>query len=345
MKSIFKFAVLGAIVLTSCTKDEIVNQSTNLAVSFDTYVAKATKAAPITGTSFVAGSTMGVYAYNTEAADWSGTNIDAIVKKPLINEKVTKEDSKWTYTNTAYYVKNEKISFLAYAPYMESVQFADGKLEHQVSTALSDQKDLMIAVPVTNKTWDGNTATTPEKITFAFKHALSQVKFKAKLKEAYTDYTIKVNSITLKAIQNIGKVSLTASDINWSDLSGSQNYTMTFATNTINNTAATELTAEGGNGDVFMLLPQTLSNVTFTFNITATPTTEAANAGKVEKTRNFDVIVSSGTWAASNIYAYTATLTMDFDAPAIEFGEPTITEWSGETGTEINNDPTPAPEG
>lgn len=31
MKSIFKFAVLGAIVLTSCTKDEIVNQSTNLA--------------------------------------------------------------------------------------------------------------------------------------------------------------------------------------------------------------------------------------------------------------------------------------------------------------------------
>lgn len=337
MKSILKIALLGAIVLTSCTKDEVVNQNANLAISFDTYIAKSTKTAPTTGTAFADGATMGVYAYNTQAADWSGSGIDAITLKPLINEKVTKEGTgNWTYTNTAYYVKDEKISFLAYAPHMEGVQVADGKLEHQVSTVLAEQKDLMIAAPVTNKSWDGTPTTVMDDITFSFKHALSQVKFKALLNEEYTDYSIKVNSITLKALKNSGKISLTATEINWSDISGSQNYTMNFGENTLTTTAG-ELVAAGGEGDIFMLLPQTLTNAVFTFNITATPTAAGTEAGKTTKTRDFDVIVESGTWDPSNIYVYTATLTMDFDAPAIEFGEPTIEEWTAETDVPIQN--------
>ena len=340
MKNIFKFALLSVIVLTSCTKDEVVNQSANLAISFDTYVAKSTKGIPVTGTSFSEGATMGVYAYNTDNADWTSTNIDSYSSKPLINEKVTNGTAGWTYTNTAYYVKNQKISFLAYAPHKEGVQFANGKLEHQVSTLLSEQNDLMVAAPVTNKTWDGTVGTVPEKIVFAFKHALSQVKFKAALKESYTDYTIKVNSVTLKALKSTGKLSLTATDVNWEEVSGSQNYTMSFADNTLS-TAASALKPSGEGTDVFMLLPQTLEKVAFTFNITATPTEAGTTAGKVAKTRDFDVIVD-GTWASNNIYLYTATLTMDFDAPAIEFGEPSITEWTTETDTPINNDPKPA---
>lgn len=115
---------------------------------------------------------------------------------------------------------------------------------------------------------------------------------------------------------------------------------MSFADNTLS-TAASALKPSGEGTDVFMLLPQTLEKVAFTFNITATPTEAGTTAGKVAKTRDFDVIVD-GTWASNNIYLYTATLTMDFDAPAIEFGEPSITEWTTETDTPINNDPKPA---
>lgn len=343
MKSILKIALLGAAVLTSCTQDEVVNQSANMGISFDTYVSKATKALPVSGVAFAEGATMGVYAYNTKAANFSATGIDAITLRPLINEKITKGTTGWTYTNTAYYVKDENMSFLAYAPHSEGVQVADGKLQHQVSTELDQQKDLMIAAPVVDKKWDGNPATVMDKITFTFKHALSQVMFKAKLKEQYTEYTINVNSVTLKSIQSTGKVSLTTDVINWSEQSGSQNYTMSFQTNTLDHTTPTDLKESKGAGDVFMLLPQTLTKTVFTFNITATPTTEGIAAGKTEKIRNFDVVVESGTWDPGKIYAYTATLTMDFDAPAIEFGEPSITEWENATNEEINNDPTPAP--
>lgn len=342
MRNILLFAALGAVVLTSCTKDEVVNQSANLAISFDSYLAKPTKAKPTSGTSFVEGSTMGVYAYNTKEALWTGSGIEAITSKPLINEKVTKEAAGWTYANTAYYAKNENFSFLAYAPYEEGKQVNDGIMEHLVSADLKDQVDLLVAKPETDKKWDGLVSTTMDKIQFTFKHALSQVKFKAKLKETYDEYDIKVNSVTLKSIQNLGKVSLTADDIKWSDTQGSMNYAMTFGDNQLTSADAVDLTDGTGEGHVFMLLPQTLENVTFTFNITATPTAAGITAGKVEKTRNFDVIVAKGTWEANKVYVYTTTLTMDFDAPAIEFGNPTITEWDAETNEEINNDPTPA---
>lgn len=337
MRNILLFAALGAVVLTSCTKDEVVNQSANLAISFDSYLAKPTKGVPTGGTSFIEGSTMGVYAYNTKGATWTGSGIDAITTKPLINEKVTKGADGWTYANTAYYAKNENFSFLAYAPHKETVSVSDGKMGYVVSNELTEQVDLLVAKPVTDKMWDGEVVKPMDKIQFDFKHALSQVKFKAKLKENYEEYTVKVNSVTLKSIKGQGKLSLTSETVTWSEIDGNVNYIMNFTDNTLGNAQAEDLTA--GDGHVFMLLPQDLKDVTFTFNITATPTGD----GKTAKTRDYDVIVASGKWEASKVYVYTATLTMDFDAPAIEFGEPTISQWEAETNEDIDNEPTPAP--
>lgn len=343
MRNILLFAALGAVVLTSCTKDEVVNQSANLAISFDSYLAKPTKAVPTSGTSFVEGSTMGVYAYNTKGAQWTGSGIEAITTKPLINEKVTKEGDVWTYTNTAYYAANENFSFLAYAPHKSYMQVTDGKMFHDVPILLDQQVDLLVAAPVTDITWDGQVGTKMTDIQFSFKHALSQVKFKAKLKESYDEYTIKVNSVTLKSIKNAGKLSLTSETVSWSETEGNQNYSMSFMDNALSNAQAEELKESKGEGDVFMLLPQELKDVTFTFNITATPTAEAIALGKTQKTRDYDVIVASGEWEPSKVYVYTATLTMDFDAPAIIFGEPTISQWEADTDEEINNDKDPAP--
>lgn len=338
MKNFLKIALVGAVVLTSCAKEEVLTQRENLAISFDTYIGKPTKGTPVTGTSFSPGATFGVYAYNSGDADFSATSIDSYPKRPLINEKVTKAADKWSYDNTAYYVANEKISFFAYSPHVTNAQFSAGKLQYEVSSDLEQQVDLMSATtPPTNLKWDGNIATAMPDIQFTFKHALSQIKFAAKTEQNYTDYTLSITNITLRNIKNSGSLALTGTDVEWSEQAGSQNYTTGLNANTIKHDAMVDLTSTGDH--VFMLVPQTLTDAVFTFKISAVPTTEGTAAGKVEKTRDFDVVVASSTWEPCKIYKYNVTLTLDFDAPAIVFGEPSVTDWQNATDEEINNKP------
>ena len=196
-------AALAAVVLSSCSKNEIIpNTREENAVVFGAY-SGTTKAAPITSTTILKDQGgFSVFAYYTGSADFSATATPNF----MFNQNVTSTDgTTWTYSPVKYWPNNDsnttsgsstftdKLSFFAYAPYVAAG--ADGATSNAVithvtaNTATGDPKvtyaiaanpansiDLLYSdADLKNKTKQDYTITS--KVTFTFKHALSRLEF------------------------------------------------------------------------------------------------------------------------------------------------------------------------
>ena len=201
-KKIFMgIAAAAALTLVSCSSDDLNslsdNSSKNEAISFDGYLGRS--AVSVNGSR---GSELtkeklktdgfGVFG-NYKAVDGLefGSNL-------FDNEKVTSSSStepvKWTYDNIKYWPTEGHIDFLAYAPYdskyVNKVSSDNQKLEFTVNSTIKDQKDLLWANAK-------DQTKTDKPVKFTFNHALSRLGYTVKLKDAYSDATIKLKKITL----------------------------------------------------------------------------------------------------------------------------------------------------
>lgn len=317
MKKILLFAAIAAATMTSCSQTESVDQAKGKAIGFETYVGKTNKGVPVTGTAFADGATMAVYSTKDGVADMN-------------NVTVTKADGKWTYSPVMFYVKNLPYIFSAFSPAPAPAGAAMGTVtDYTVDPDITKQVDFMYAPATNSVTWDGEAGTVMAPIQFAFKHALSQVKFSAKATVEVSDmYTVKITSFAIKDVNS--KATLTVAGDSWSAATTPVDYAQTVADFTLGTTMAPLADADN---HVLMLIPQTW---TTGLEVIVALTVEAIVPGGGDATLNGDKSITAripaGTWERNKIYNYSMSLDLSniLNLKEIAFEDPTIEDWTPE---------------
>lgn len=179
-KSLFFAAAAAALAFSACTnEEEVMNVAENngeVAVTFaDPYL--TTTRAEVVNLNKLKGQGFGVYAYEQGSASYKTYSSNSSYPNFFYNQKIEWDGtSEWMYSPLKYFSNNEgaKHSFFAYGPYKADVKtvFAIGNAP-AIRYAASDDYDLLYA----EAHKDMEKPDVSEKITFKFKHALSQVNF------------------------------------------------------------------------------------------------------------------------------------------------------------------------
>lgn len=273
----------AAMMLASCTQNEVMEVSESRAIGFNgTGIDNITRA-DITSVDFAQFYVYGGY----------GTN--AIFNKVSVTKG---SDSKWSYNPTQYWA-NGTWNFAGYAggdgvtPTWDN---AAGKLTLAVNSAADNQSDVVFAKQQGINVTDATTYNTA--VTLNFTHLLSKIQFK------FTKESASLGGVTVK-LQNF-KVAALTTNAKWVD--GVQQVADEPATGDYTDfTAATEVDGTSGLSTAeFYVIPQSVS----AFAITANAEISDANS-TVIKSGTVTATVPTTTitaWAAQTKYVYTAEL-------------------------------------
>jgi hypothetical protein len=349
MKKIMMMAAVAAAVLTSCSNSELIELSDSRAIGFETYVGKAsTRGVPVTGNQFADGQSIKVWGFYTDS-QMTGTTYDATATgiPNLEGAVITKTGGNWTYSPQAYWKNGKAHTFFASAPGEATATLASGVFSYTVQDEVANQVDFMVADALKNDKWDEASTPDPAKQVFAFRHALSQIKYSVGLTEvAEADASdVKVKSIKVEALAAGNDEAIagfyTTGDIDivgraadagvlvWTNLSG-ENKTgymvMPDAEVALGDAVATsiadyKLVPDATDG-VLMLLPQkTVGNVRFTVTLSYTALKETGTP-----TKEVSVLINTTaaqTWEVNKIYHYKLGISMPqaLKQKAIEFDD------------------------
>lgn len=205
MKKYLFFAALAAVALGACTKIETNEVATvDEPITFGVYVPNATKAGAIGQTTTASiqrseadGGGFGVFAYYTDNATYTSGSYKANF---MYNQKVLYQGSKWQYSPVKYWPNEygtgansdgtDRLTFLAYAPYVSAASGTDGitamvtneaakdaYVTYTVATDPTKAVDLVWAVNSdTGLPWlDLTKQTVTGTVPFKFKHALARL--------------------------------------------------------------------------------------------------------------------------------------------------------------------------
>ena len=207
----------AALTMTGCSNDEInapQQSQGNNAIEFSNYLGRNAQGSrgTETNTDSIKANGFGVLAYYTDTANFS-----ADTNKPnfMWNQKVTHNGANWEYTPIKYWPTKvgDKVSFFAYAPYIENgnnnVIELSGKSATGTPTAtitlpddLSQTIDFVAAVQM-NKTHD-NAENANNNVSFTLKHEMTRVKVQAKLnKSVYNTDASNTQNKTFVVIKDV----------------------------------------------------------------------------------------------------------------------------------------------
>lgn len=325
MKKIL-FVALAAATMMSCTENEVIENAGNkAAIDFGTVVKNGTRAAVTTIANF---ETFTVNGYKTEGAMGDAV---ALNSNFINNLAVSKSGSDWTYTGEYYWPLKEKVQFFATSPAQTLKLPATGYPTFDYTIKAEASQEDLVAANVIDKAKGAGAVVLP------FQHLLTQVNFSIKGKTP--DFTYTVAKLVIKGAKNAGTFTFNGANTvgGWTTLAATTaDYTFegskVVAPTTADATVEEQFETDGN--ALFMLMPQTLSNVTLEITYTAAPT-----AKPKEYTYNDTKILSlTGEWGMGKNIRY--TLELSNDASPIDFGTPTVGGWTNEDGTVT--DPTPA---
>ncbi len=350
MKKIMMIAVMAIAVFTGCSQSEVVDISAGRAIGFETYVGKtSTRGVPVTGTSFGTGATMQVWGFYGTSQMGSTWDASAAALPNLAGAEITKgADAKWSYSPMAYWKDNNAHTFFACAPAVKAgVTFNEGKITYTVQDLVEDQVDFMVADAKKNEVWLESTGTTTPQV-FAFRHALSQIKYEVKLTN---DDATKATDVTVKhiLIQNMSKdndeIASTLATTGEIDVVGRTDTNadiayVSAATGTANSykvepdvavaleaasTTPEYVAVNHKTDDVLMLMPQTTTGkVKFTISLGYKD-----KDGADQTAEAYFITTAAQTWSPNKIYTYKFGIDMPqvLGLMPVEFGEPTIESW------------------
>jgi hypothetical protein len=268
MKKICLILFLAIFGIVSCTEKEIVrtqeNHETNV-IKFSSYNG-AVKGNPVDNNNefMSSGNSFGVTAFIS-------TSDNPYMGSGSVGSKITSNGTLWNYANSGdlryWPTNNETLDFYAYAPYedvnMSNLTFSKTngiQFSYTVPQAEANQVDLMFASNIGVVKPTGS-----NKVTLQFKHALTQVLFKAATKVTGLQVDIAQNGITINNIKNSGTFSIPTTGNGWVLDNSTTSYTITNSEITgidYVGDAGNEFTQIGDNNNVLMLLPQTFSAAT-----------------------------------------------------------------------------------
>lgn len=198
-------AAMAALTLVSCSSDDLNslsdNSSKNEAISFDGYLGRSAVAVngsrgSVLDKTALQNSTEGFGVFgNYSSTDGTGTT-PTYGENLFKNEQVTYSSSstststKWTYKNTKYWSTEGHIDFLAYAPFDKSKTLSGTKIDFNVNSDITAQKDLLWANAANKK-------KTDNPVKFTFNHALAKIGYAVKKGVDDDNVTITLNKISL----------------------------------------------------------------------------------------------------------------------------------------------------
>lgn len=271
MKAKFLVAALSAIALTACNNDEVLEVNRGRGISFQVATESPARATATTSNTI------------SEFMVWGFTD-----GKTLMNGiKVTKtEEDTWEYTNTVFWPETD-VNFYSVSPTENiggtvSISNNEQKItSFTVNTEQSKQVDLLYAVNTNEKKANHETSA----VDINFRHALSQIVFRAKNTNAHLKVVI--NGVKVANIIKGGDFTYPSqattdqnTDVNgtivpgtqgtWKLLSGTENietYTAGTKTNVILDGASSDAvdltTTDAENSSVYtgalFLMPQELT--------------------------------------------------------------------------------------
>ena len=264
MKKVFLFTAICAAAMVGCTNNDVTPEQQE--INFSPLSYKSTKAI-IDGQIYdLNAPSFGLFAYYTGNKDWAAS--DATRQSYFENLPVSADqvDKIWKSTPKKYWpIDGGKLTFIGYSPYTgvtptyntnESgkgvltisgftvgVTLANLDLDNQVDLLYSKPYDAMNKttndVGYTYGAGDGETSAKTG-VNIKFRHALTQVIVKAKIKETYPEDTYSITKLELKNLKNNGNFTLTStyagtyaetSDVpDWDSQSG--DFTQTLFNNT-----------------------------------------------------------------------------------------------------------------
>lgn len=208
----------AALTMTGCSNDEInapqQSQEKN-AIEFSTYLGRNAQGSRGTETNDASikseNGGFGVLAYYTEQKNFA----DANNNKPnfMWNQKVTHNGTNWEYTPIKYWPTKvgDKVSFFAYAPYLENgknnvIELSGNSVAGAPTATItlpddpSQTIDFVAAVQM-NKTHD-NGESAKNNVSFILKHEMTRVKVQAKLdKSVYSDNAKHKTFVVIKNVK------------------------------------------------------------------------------------------------------------------------------------------------
>lgn len=215
MKSKFYLGLmaLAALSMSSCSKDQVVSQApeANNAIAFDSYLGHAaqTKGQDIEKTNLGAFEVFG-YMYDAAVApiDWASAKSEFM---PGTEVKSEDDGATWSYSPMRYWPIDKDgsqytLNFYAYAPInnanvvandAEGVITGKPSVTYTLPGTIAEQVDLVWAA-AEDQTKAENAAAG---VNMKFKHALSKVTVNAYTILDQTSATVKINSMSIKAVQ------------------------------------------------------------------------------------------------------------------------------------------------
>ncbi len=216
-------------------------------------------------------STMGVYAYYTQGMYDNATSVPNF----MLNTQVEKVAGRWRYSPLRYWPNSGYVSFFAYSPYTGSgdpylqqtslvTTSGEPKLTYTVPDGVIQQRDLLVSVPMLNKT--GDDVNVDNRLEVNLQHALANIVFYAK-PTAVCNFPVKVSVVRIGKFKNKALYSYINSANHWILLSDAQDKTyilardhggMTGILEDLDVSAQTEYVKISADNSNLMLLPQTV---------------------------------------------------------------------------------------
>lgn len=209
----------AALTMTGCSNDEInapQQSQGNNAIEFSTYLGRNAQGSRGTETNDASikseNGGFGVLAYYTEQKNFA----DANNNKPnfMWNQKVTYNGTNWEYTPVKYWPTKvgDKVSFFAYAPYVEggdangivlSKNNATGAPTATITLPDDASKTIdFVAAVQMNKTYN-DSAKANNNVSFTLLHEMTRVKVQAKLDKSVYDTSSDPKHKTFVVIKNV----------------------------------------------------------------------------------------------------------------------------------------------
>ena len=343
-KHIFYVAAACA-ALASCVKNEVRVNAPDQEITFQTVSTKA-------GAAFNKGYHFISYAYFLEKGKkWDTADLLKEAKAYIDNANIYYHTASryWAAADTYYWPKQGSLTFFAWTD-----DTADPKVVGTGATVScapntgikienysvkdNPNKDILVAeiakdkrqnesVTESGRDWDNGVPTV-------FRHALANVEFKVNKKEAYSNVTFKVKSITLNNVSTKGTFTQgsPAESWGWSDQTEPDNLSV-FTGDEAVTTTATKLdpNTTPGKTDYFIVLPQNFDDtptLTIEYEIITTSTSFTETVIDTKKLKD---IYPNG-WESKTKYVLKITLGLNEI-----YWDPSIVDWDNGTvnGIEI----------
>lgn len=295
MKKFLFLGIAATAMLASCTNDEVVEMNPQMAIGFESFVDKSTRAADdiLASETFV----FDVYGWRTKA------DVDEAIFANFANRgtenDVTYNNKVCTYSPLQYWLPGYTYNFEAVYPLhaTKGVTFAEAKSGGKISFVSDSETDLLYAKASEYTALKELTSISsqPAAVNLTFDHMLSRVKFS--FQNIFPENSAAVITVTNVQITNAnteGEVTPANSKI-WTSNTPA---VVTFASPNVTNMAGQAVEQETEHK---YLIPAAVGTYKLTFTVTLTQ-------GNVSDTFNHEVTLPTLTLEAGKSYDFYAAL-------------------------------------